>query len=54
MLGKLRNVAPLAMIGAFLQSPQGRAAIAKVKAYAADPNNRRKAMETVNKLARRR
>ncbi len=42
MFGKLRNIAPLAMLGAFLQSPKGRAAIAKAKAYAADPNNRRR------------
>ena len=54
MFRKLRNVAPIAMIGAFLQSPQGRAAIAKAKAYAADPNNRAKAMNAVNKLTRRR
>lgn len=54
MFGKLRNIAPLAMIGAFLQSPKGRAAIAKAKAYAADPKNRQKALGAVNKLARRR
>ncbi len=54
MFGKLRNIAPLAMLGAFLQSPKGRAAVAKAKAYAADPNNRRKAMDAVNKIARRR
>ena len=54
MFGKLRNIAPVAMIGAFLQGPKGRAAIAKAKAYATDPNNRRKAMGAINRLARRR
>ena len=52
MFGKLRNIAPITMLGAFLRSPKGRAAIAIAKAYAADPNNRRKAVDAVNKIAR--
>lgn len=53
MFSKIRNLAPLALVGAFLQSPQGRAAVAKAKSYAADPNNRAKIVGAVSKLARR-
>lgn len=53
MFGKIRNIAPLALLGAFLQGPQGRAAVAKVKAYAANPANRAKIMGAVNKFGRR-
>ena len=53
MFGKIRNIAPIALVGAFLQSPQGKAAVTKVKTYAADPNNRAKIVAAVNKMTRR-
>lgn len=53
MFGKIRNLAPVAMLAAFSQTPQGRALIAKAKTYAADPANRRKVMTALTRLTRR-
>lgn len=54
MFGKLRNIAPIAMLAAYAQSPQGRAMIGKVKTYANDPENRRKVRNAVTNFTRRR
>jgi len=47
--GNSPSIAPIAMLDAF-QNPTGRAAVAKAKAYAAELNNCRKAMDAVTKI----